>query len=267
MLLNCFCLRRSYSTDLPNFEIINGPRTSRPRLKRMEPYVQSMSVNGASTTAQYPRCRSMNRSSSPDSTLGRQTSAWERFPSYGREERCFSPAGRADNIYAHDFAADFPRITETVFDRKKRKLSLAKAKKRTQGRGPIKDVVDGISRCYLLGFRGVERGHRSSISAGGVLEYPELELLPSIGLFPPSPHISQQSENMESSRFDRAASIFCRTAAPFHAPSSRSLRASHSVSDESARTIITRPRIVRSSSHLSCLVAKPAVASVSRVSV
>lgn len=205
MLLNCFCLRRSYSTDLPNFEIINGPRISRPRLKRMEPYVQSMSVNCASTTAQYPKCRPMNRSSSPDSTLAGQTSAWARFPSHGREERCFSPAGRADNVYAHDFAADFPRMAETVFDRKKRKLSLAKAKKRTQvqkRRGPIKNMVDGISRCYLLGFRGVEKGHRSSISAGGVLEYPELELLPSIGLFPPpSPHVSQPiSENMEPSR-------------------------------------------------------------------
>lgn len=289
MLLGCLCWRRSSSNDLPDFEIINRPRISRPRLRRMEPYVQSMSVISESAPAQNPRFIPTDCSSSPDTTLVRPTSAWARFPSHTRAERCCSPAGREDNVYSHDFAADFP-VTKTESDMERGRFSFLKGGKEAQNqkrKGPRKMVVDVVSRCYTIGFRGIERGHRSSLSAGGLLEYPELELLPSIGLLPPSHHIPQPtSENVESSRFDRAASIFCRAASPFkdavsslnHAASLRSLVARHSnrdmppsdsISDNSASTTIiksARPRIAKSSSHLNCPVAKPAVASVSRAS-
>lgn len=288
MLLDCLCPWHSSSKALPNFEIINGPKVCRPLLKRMEPYDQCMSVGGLPTSVQILSHKSIKRPLSSNSTLAVPTSAWARFPSHTRAERCFSPAGRADQVESHDFIIDFPSATVTEGSRKRR-ISRYKGANRSQNRrrrGPIRSVLDGISRCYTVGFRGFEKGHRSSISSGGVLEYPELELLPSIELFPPSQHVSRPVyEATELPRVDRTPSIFCYAASPFehavsslkHASSSRSLQAgrpnesmrlSESISDESVRTIVksARPRI-KSSSYLSSSVAQSAVDSISRLSV
>lgn len=94
--------------------------------------------------------------------------SWSRFPSHTRAERSLSSAGREDNVYSRDFAKDF-QVTDSSDSKKNEdaKRSRSKSLKRS-----------------LKYIRTLDRGFRSSISVGGVLEYPELEILPSLETIP-----------------------------------------------------------------------------------
>lgn len=102
--------------------------------------------------------------------------SWCRYPSHNRVERSFSPAGTADHVFSRDFAIEFRRFgiadeqKETKFPRKKKSHSL------TFG----KSIMNTLSQIYSIDLRRQHKGHRSSISVGGKLEYPELEILPQL---------------------------------------------------------------------------------------
>ncbi|KAJ8610326.1 hypothetical protein MRB53_038622 [Persea americana] len=142
-------------------------------------------------TAEGGRRRLLSRSS---------FAAWGRFPSHNRHERVLS-AGKDDNVIARDFA-DFSSAddrvqnaeTEADGSRKKRR---PRATLRTSLLRKIFLVdIPNVFKSRSTGFNKGERGHRSSITPGGLLEFPELELLP-IGY--PNRRMSMP-ERQESSR-------------------------------------------------------------------
>ena len=100
--------------------------------------------------------------------------SWSRFPSHTLVERCFSPAGKADNVSSRDFALELP--TKSA-EKKGKSVTFEKKKKsRTMKLG--RSMMHTMSRIYNIDIRRLNRGHRSSISVEGRLEYPELEILP-----------------------------------------------------------------------------------------
>jgi hypothetical protein len=132
--------------------------------------------------------------------------AWGRYPSHTRMERTLS-AGKKDNVESRDFALEaairFASTRDNDYDEdlvdpiecvptppllpgeKKRKKKvgtgkMAKSHSMTFGRRLIKDYYSGIFKSSAIEFRQHGRGHRSSIASGGMLEHPELELLPEV---------------------------------------------------------------------------------------
>ena len=105
-------------------------------------------------------------------------SSWSRYPSHTRAERSSSPAGEADNVIARDFATGPQAVLRG--DRKpKRGFSLL-GKKKSRSMTFGKNMMKTISRLYKsrsTDFRPSTGNHRTSVNIGGVLEYPELEVL------------------------------------------------------------------------------------------
>lgn len=102
--------------------------------------------------------------------------SWCRYPSYNRVERSFSPAGTADNVVSRDFAIEFRGFGIT--DEQKETKSSRKKKSRSLTFG--RSIMSTLSQIYSIDLRRQHKGHRSSISVGGKLEYPELEILPQL---------------------------------------------------------------------------------------
>ena len=133
-------------------------------------------------------------------------SSWERYPSFNRDQRSSASAGEADNVFPRDFAEEAAsaarmarRVTGDVdpsatlpaarlFPREKEGRGRRKSKSMTFGR----DAMAKLRKIYRVGSLEFasktafgSRGHRSSISEGRSVEYPELEMLP-----PRSPPLS-----------------------------------------------------------------------------
>ncbi|KAF2840789.1 hypothetical protein M501DRAFT_990746 [Patellaria atrata CBS 101060] len=109
--------------------------------------------------------------------------AWGRYPSHTREERNAS-AGEKDNIITRDFAFEIADESPTGTKRKRKgKTGLSKSQSMTFGRTFLKNYAR-IFRSQSSDFRAYGHGHRSSISTGGQVEFPELELLPSVMSMP-----------------------------------------------------------------------------------
>ena len=109
----------------------------------------------------------------------RSLKSWSRFPSYSRLSRSDTPAGEADFVSTHDFVPPTAAVTR-MNDITHSNLSLGK-KKKSRSMTFGRSLLRSWSRLYKsrsFDFRKFERGHRSSISIGGELEYPELEILP-----------------------------------------------------------------------------------------
>ena len=127
--------------------------------------------------------------------------AWGRYPSHTRNERAGS-AGKPDRVESRDFAleaaikfASAQDVDEDLIDptermpsmplmpgEKKRKKKLgsgrmAKSNSMTFGKTFLKNYSK-IFKSSSTEFRKYGRNHRSSIATGGVLEFPELEVLP-----------------------------------------------------------------------------------------
>ena len=109
-------------------------------------------------------------------------SSWGRYPSHTREERSSSPAGEADNVIARDFATGPQAISKAdskTETKPKRGFSLL-GKKKSRSMTFGKSVMKTFSRLYKshsTDFRPSPGNHRTSVHIGGVLEYPELEVL------------------------------------------------------------------------------------------
>ncbi|KAF3007894.1 hypothetical protein E8E13_011010 [Curvularia kusanoi] len=127
--------------------------------------------------------------------------AWGGYPSHTRDERNNS-ASKSDRVESRDFAleaaiqfASMRDVDEDLIDPAARLPSMPlmpgeRKKKKKLGSGRMtksssmtfgKTFFKNYSRRFKSSsaeFRKHGRGHRSSIAAGGVLEYPELEILP-----------------------------------------------------------------------------------------
>ncbi|CAN9319646.1 unnamed protein product [Alternaria alternata] len=128
--------------------------------------------------------------------------AWGRYPSHTRHDRTAS-AGKADNVQPRDFALEaaikFASATddEDLIDPTERRPStpllpgekkkqkkvgsgrIAKSNSMTFGKTLMKNYAK-MFRSQSTEFQRHGRGHRSSIASGGILEHPELELLPHV---------------------------------------------------------------------------------------
>ena len=146
-------------------------------------------------TTEEPTVKNDQRSTSVHST-----SSWTRYPSHTRHERSMSPAGEQDQVYARDFASTMPS-TPSRGSPKMQGLDASKEKGPTSlGQTiltSIKEVYRSQSRELQRRLANEARGHRSSISEGGVLEYPELEMVGSISPPMPSPDIESKYEMAE----------------------------------------------------------------------
>jgi hypothetical protein len=129
--------------------------------------------------------------------------AWGRYPSHTRHD-CTASAGKADKVQPRDFALEAAikfassRDDEDLIDPTERRPSTPllpgerKKKKKKIGSGRIaksnsmtfgKTLMKNYSKMFRsqsTEFRRHGRGHRSSIASGGILEHPELELLPDV---------------------------------------------------------------------------------------
>lgn len=129
--------------------------------------------------------------------------AWGRYPSHTRDERTNS-AGKADRVESRDFALEaaikfasaqdidedmigpteqIPSMPLMPGEKKGKKTvgsgQMAKSNSMTFGRQFLKNYSKTF-KSSSMEFRKHGRNHRSSITTGGVLEFPELELLPEI---------------------------------------------------------------------------------------
>jgi hypothetical protein len=124
--------------------------------------------------------------------------AWGCYPSHSRLSRTES-AGHLDNVTTRDFALEaalrFARGDDDIdpterpesphmgSTKRKRKIGstgrMAKSHSMTFSKTFLKNYTK-IFRSQSTEFRAHGHGHRSSIAAGGTLEYPELEILPDI---------------------------------------------------------------------------------------
>jgi len=109
------------------------------------------------------------------------TSSWTRYPSHTRFERSMSPAGEQDQVFTRDFASSLP-TTPSGNSPTKHHFHHHGTHKESQTFGQhmlssIKHIYRTQSQELQRRLANEARGNRSSISQGGVLEYPELEML------------------------------------------------------------------------------------------
>jgi hypothetical protein len=129
--------------------------------------------------------------------------AWGRYPSHTRNERVFS-AGKSDRVESRDFALEaainfaasqnvdddetdptecIPSMPLLPGEKKRKKKRggghIPKSNSMTFGKTFLKNY-SRIFKSQSAEFRRHGRNHRSSIAAGGVLEFPELEILPEV---------------------------------------------------------------------------------------
>ncbi|KAL9066162.1 MAG: hypothetical protein Q9161_007755 [Pseudevernia consocians] len=143
-------------------------------------------------TSKRPTLEGINN---PPSAI--RASSWVCYPSHTRPERSTSPAGVSDQVYTRDFAITSPRAVPKVSsEHGSSPLSNGK-KTKIKSMGFGKQMLSAISSLYKSQSQELQRhlanearGNRSSISEGGAVEYPELEMLGSISPPMPSPDIA-----------------------------------------------------------------------------
>ena len=198
----------SYSPDLlrdteigPKDEAMSRKPSTRPCLYRNQAHLFVEADHGPQLQARLaayklPTYHPTSKRKRPVvDELKRSSSAypigsWSRYPSHSRPERSSSPAGLEDHVIARDFADMTPRSSQdTSPNRQSSKLNL---KKRKTSMNFGKNMLSQLSRLYKNQSQDLQRrlfnearGNRSSISEGGMLEYPELELLGRVS--PPLP--------------------------------------------------------------------------------
>ncbi|MCJ1340083.1 hypothetical protein MMC09_005377 [Bachmanniomyces sp. S44760] len=137
--------------------------------------------------------------------------SWSRYPSYSRAERSLSPAGRSERVEARDFA-ERRIVTGSPTPIRGRVQSLRGRKKKSRSMTFGRNVFKSWKRIYKTQSTDLKAaarsGYRSSISPGGVVEFPELELLPADTLSDTlvSPYLGG-TRNRPSSQSEGASTI------------------------------------------------------------
>lgn len=108
--------------------------------------------------------------------------SWSRFPSHSRAERSCSSAGIEDQVYARDFA--FEARLGSLSGGDKAEEGGQGSTRRYRRHTFEKSMARKLHRYHSARLRPTRSGFRSSISMGGVLEYPELAILPSLEAIP-----------------------------------------------------------------------------------
>ncbi|KAK0281131.1 hypothetical protein LTR35_007505 [Friedmanniomyces endolithicus] len=117
----------------------------------------------------------------PTNRIGTSVPSWARFSSHSRLERC-SSAGRLDAVITRDFALDTEATDPTGPD----DLEAASpfSKKSSKGKSPLakrrSTTFGGLVRYYsnIFSSGASPQNRRSSITTGGWLANPDLEMLP-----------------------------------------------------------------------------------------
>ena len=136
-----------------------------------------------------------------------RASSWARYPSHSRAERSTSPAGVSDNVYSRDFAITsartLPEDSSLPGSWPLSNGNREKSKTMTFGQ----QILSTISGLYKRQSQELQRrlanearGNRSSVSEGGPVEYPELEMLGSLSPPLPSPDVGTKLELEEHVR-------------------------------------------------------------------
>lgn len=153
-------------------------------------------------TRRRPTLEGIKRSSSAV-----RASSWARYPSHTRPERSTSPAGVADQVYSRDFAitppGTVPKVSSEYGSSSVSNGKKGKTKRVSFGRqmlSTISSLYKSQSQELQRRLANESRGHRSSISEGGAVEYPELEMLGSISPPMPSPDIATKLQLEEHVR-------------------------------------------------------------------
>ena len=130
----------------------------------------------------------------------RSTSSWARYPAHSRSERSSSPAGEQDQVFARDFANMVP----TVVPRNSPTLQSSEDGREKEATSFGKQMLSSIKHIYHVQSRELQRrlanearGHRSSISEGGMTDYPELEMVGGFGDSPLPPPDVDATTHME----------------------------------------------------------------------
>lgn len=181
--------------------------SSRPALERSGKYTATESWQSRMATYTLPEKSPSPPPPTPAESRARRpliaedqrsvsTGSWTRYPSHTRLERANSPAGQADQVFARDFA-DMTPGTPPGTSPSLQNARLGNSKTKTRSTTFGKDIIGSLKRVYRTQSQELQRrlanearGHRSSISEGGVLEYPELEMLGIISPPAPSPDLA-----------------------------------------------------------------------------
>lgn len=141
------------------------------------------SLGGPSTTASSYQLGAASAESRP-TKIGTSLASWSKYPSHTRFERCGS-AGRLDNVTTKDFALIDPENVQASDEDEPEGSPTSQANKShaKPGKKLAKSrslTFSGIVRYYsnlfhTSGFTGQNR--RTSVTVGGRLEHPELEML------------------------------------------------------------------------------------------
>ncbi|MCJ1244455.1 hypothetical protein MMC30_001653 [Trapelia coarctata] len=95
--------------------------------------------------------------------------SWSKYPSHTRAERSITPAGKAENVAAHDFV-DSPKTRSSFLSRRKKSRSM------TFGKNVFKSWSKLYKSYSSNDVKNQARGFRSSTSPGYKPEFPELEV-------------------------------------------------------------------------------------------
>ncbi|OCL11825.1 hypothetical protein AOQ84DRAFT_422197 [Glonium stellatum] len=165
-----------------NIDPLEIPKSSPGESPAHSPTVWGISDPFApNSTNMKARLHGKNKSSS-------SLKAWSRYPSHTREQRTRS-ASHEDKVKTRDFAFETSsaKLTSSGSDKvriptgKKKKTfsGISKSSSMTFGKNFLKNYTR-LFRSQSAEFRKHGHGHRSSITTGGLLDYPELEILPEV---------------------------------------------------------------------------------------
>ncbi|KAI4202212.1 MAG: hypothetical protein LQ350_002727 [Teloschistes chrysophthalmus] len=136
-------------------------REGGPASGRVSP--TQMDLGSVAAGSPVPRPTSQPRSRAASSST-RSADSWTRYPSHTYVERT-EAANAKDNVITRDFAIGSPVQTKG-----------SKKQSRTMTLGRMFHKIGQLYKARSSDFRRYHAGHRSSISVGGRLEYPELEM-------------------------------------------------------------------------------------------
>ncbi|KAI9696973.1 MAG: hypothetical protein M1836_004934 [Candelina mexicana] len=157
-------------------------------------------------------------SSSPKPRPAPRAVSWSRFPSHTKHERT-SSAGESDKVIPRDFALGTGSYSDAANARIERGQLIERKKKKSRsmtfGRSMFKSW-GRLHKSQSADFRRYGAGHRSSITVGGILEYPELEILPPV-LAPSTPsnkHVSSTSDSSQHEKMVKTDLVYLGRANP-----------------------------------------------------
>lgn len=128
----------------------------------------------------------------PSHKIGTSLASWSRYPSHTRAERCGS-AGRTDAVIARDFAFEIDSEDAQLSEEDDLEGPRATKDSKAQGKRISKrssSMFSGLARYYSNIFGSTDtsstRNRRTSVSKGGWLTNPDLEMLPAVPSSEPS---------------------------------------------------------------------------------